>query len=61
MTVDRSAQAARDAGAQRVVLLHVSPRYENRDLKQFTKVAREIHPAAELGREGQLVEVPLPD
>lgn len=61
MTVDGSARAARDAGAQRLVLLHVSPRYENRDLKQFTKVAREILPAAELGREGQLVEVPLPD
>jgi len=61
MTAEQAAQAACEAAVNRLVLLHISPRYENRDLKRFKETARAIHPRSEVAREGQLIEVPLPD
>ena len=61
MTAEQAVEVAREAGARRLVLLHISPRYDNRELKQFAKIAREGHPRAEVAREGQLIEIPLPD
>ncbi len=61
MTADQSAEAAQQAGVRRLLLLHISPRYENRELRAFGKVARAIHPRADVAREGQVIRVPLPE
>jgi ribonuclease Z len=61
MTAEQAVDAAREAGVRRLVLLHISPRYDNRELKQFAKIAHEGHPRAEVAREGQVIEIPLPD
>ncbi|MCA9671618.1 MAG: ribonuclease Z [Myxococcales bacterium] len=60
MTCEQSAQAALEAEVDRLVLLHISPRYENRELKRIRKLAQAVHPRAEVGREGQVIQVPLP-
>jgi len=61
MTAVQAARAAHQAGVQRLVLVHVSPRYERSELKRLAKAAREEHPRASVGRDGQVFAVPLPD
>jgi ribonuclease Z len=61
LTAQQAAQAAQRAGAARLVLVHVSPRYERRDLEQMAEVAAAEHPAAEVAREGQVITLALPD
>ena len=61
MTAEQAARLANEAGARRLVLVHISPRYENRELKRFNAVAKAAHPNAEVGRERQVIAVPLPD
>jgi ribonuclease Z len=61
LTAQQAAAAAQRAGAARLVLVHVSPRYERGDLEQMAEVAAAVHPAAEVGREGQVITLALPD
>ena len=61
MTAAQAARIARDAGAARLVLVHVSPRYEESELRRFTNEASEVHRAARVARDGERITVPLPD
>ncbi|MCC6752163.1 MAG: ribonuclease Z [Deltaproteobacteria bacterium] len=61
MTVAQSTQAAARAKVGRLVLVHLSPRYEPAELPRIDEEAAKHHPAAAAGREGQMIEVPLPD
>ena len=61
MTVEQSVTAAQQAGAERVVLLHISPRYEKREIRRYNELAQAIHPNARVGKEGQVIKVALPE
>ena len=61
LTVIQAATAAKNAGAARLVLVHISPRYEDRELRRLAKIAREHHPEAEVARDGNMYEIALPD
>lgn len=61
MTVTQAASAARDAGAARLVLVHLSPRYDEADLRRFEQQALPHHPHAQVARDGQVITLPLPD
>jgi ribonuclease Z len=61
LTVDQATDAATRAGAGRVILLHLSPRYEVKEEGRFDAVAAEHHPRARVGREGEVIELPLPE
>jgi ribonuclease Z len=60
MTVTQSCQAARRAGAARVALIHISPRYGPEDLPRLEAEARAHHPQVHVPRDGELLEVPAP-
>jgi ribonuclease Z len=59
-TASEAARVAREAGARRLVLTHLSPRYgvEPGILEQE---ARPIFPATEIARDGLELEIPYPD
>jgi ribonuclease Z len=59
-TASEAARIARDAGARRLILTHISPRYglEPGILEQE---ARAIFPATTVARDGLEVDVPFPD
>lgn len=61
MTTSEAAAAAKRARAARLVLLHFSPRYLLRDEEILLREANTQFEGAELGRELQIYEVPLPD
>jgi ribonuclease Z len=61
LTVEQGVRAAREAGAHRVRLVHVSPRYDRADLARLNDAANPLHPRARLAREGEIIAVPLPD
>ena len=42
-------------------LIHYSPRYMNRDLKQLLDEAQTVFPAAFLTKDLQAIEIPLED
>ena len=50
--------AAMAGGVERMGLIHYSPRYIERDLKQLLKEAREIFPDTFLTRDGQVIPIP---
>ena len=59
MTAREAGQVARDAGdVKRMGLIHYSPRYTERDLKQLLREAREFYPDAFLTRDRQAIEIP---
>jgi ribonuclease Z len=60
MSVDQAAQAARAAGVDRLVLVHISPRYEGAQVKELAAEAAQHHGRSEVARDGQSFEVPLP-
>ena len=61
MTVGQSAAAARRAGARRLALVHISPRYTFEHLPRIEAEARAEHPGAEVARDGQVFELFPPD
>ena len=61
MTVDDAARVAARAGARRVVLVHISPRYAEEDLGKLAAAAAEPFPTAEMGRDLQCYTVPYPE
>lgn len=58
-TAREAAITARDAGAKRLVLTHISARY-SREAPELLAEAREIFGAVEVARDGMVVEVPFP-
>jgi len=61
MTASQAARAAAEARAARLVLVHLSPRYEARDLDRFAAEAGTHHPAVQVARDGEVIALPLPD
>lgn len=61
MTIPQAAGAAAEAGVKKLVLVHLSPRYEGAAIKRLTTLAREYHPDVRVGRDGKLYELRLPD
>jgi ribonuclease Z len=57
-TARQAAEVARDAGAAMLALVHVSSRY---DVREVLAEAREAFPSTEAPRDFDLVEVPLPE
>ena len=61
MTARQAATIAKDAGVDRMAMIHYSPRYTDRELDKLLEEAREIFPKAELSRDRMAFEVPYKD
>jgi len=62
LTVHQATQAASAAGAEELVLVHLSPRYlETGHIERFEEEAREAHPRARVARDGEVITVPSTD
>jgi ribonuclease Z len=61
LTVVDAARIAGRAGVRRVVLVHVSPRYDVEALARLDAAARARFDRAEMGRDFQIYQVPLPE
>ncbi len=61
LTVVQAASAASHAKARDVVLIHISPRYEEANMPRLEQVARQHHSSVQVGRDGQVFEIQLPD
>ncbi len=59
-TAGEAAVLARDAGVRRLVLTHISARY-NRDAPELLAEATALFPATTIARDGMAVDVPFPD
>ncbi|MEZ4455423.1 MAG: ribonuclease Z [Gemmatimonadales bacterium] len=59
-TAREAAELARDAGVRRLVLTHISARY-NRDAPELLAEAAAVFPAVSIARDGMAVDVPFPD
>ncbi|NIP83397.1 MAG: ribonuclease Z [Gemmatimonadetes bacterium] len=59
-TAREAAVVARDAGARRLVLTHISPRY-GMDPSVLEQEARAVFPGAVVARDGMEIEIPYPD
>jgi ribonuclease Z len=57
-TARQAAELARDAGVKLLTLVHISTRYDIRDV---LAEAREVFPAAEAPRDFDVVEIPFPE
>lgn len=57
MTVDEAVRIASEAGARRVVLVHISPRYKE-DEEGLARAASHVFSNAEVGRDLQWITVP---
>jgi ribonuclease Z len=57
-TAREAATIARDAGARRLVLTHISARY-SREAPELLNEAREIFPETVIARDGMVIEVPF--
>jgi len=60
MTAAQASRHAREAAVGRLVLTHISPRYEDGDLPRFVAEARPQHDRVEVARDGERIAVPLP-
>ena len=58
MTADDAARVASRAGARCAVLVHISPRYTEDDLKEFAEAAKGRYKNAEIGRDLQQFTIP---
>lgn len=61
MTAAEAGEMARASRLDRLVLVHVSPRYNGQDEKILEREAREYFPHAEVAEALKLYKVPLPD
>lgn len=61
LTVDDAARIAGRAGVRRVVLIHISPRYNNEELALLAAAARSRFNGAEMGEDFKVYPVPLPE
>lgn len=61
LTVVQAASAARHAKARDVVLIHISPRYEDADMVRLEDVARQHHSSVRVGRDGQVFAIAMPE
>jgi ribonuclease Z len=61
LTVAEAARIAGRARVRRLVLVHISPRYDQDDLERLASTAREHFPGAEMGRDFAIYPVPLTD
>ena len=61
LTVNDAARIAGRSGARKTVLVHLSPRYDNRQARQVDEVARSVHDTVRRGRDGERFEVKLRD
>jgi ribonuclease Z len=61
MTAEQAGRAAAGAGVDRLVLVHISPRYTRDDEQTLRDEARRHHPTAEVGRGLQSYEIKLPN
>jgi ribonuclease Z len=59
-TAREAARVARDAGVQRLILTHLSPRY-GLDPDILLREARAVFPAIQIARDGLEIEIPYPD
>ena len=59
-TAGEAAALARDAGVRRLLLTHISARY-NRDAPELLAEATAVFPATTIARDGLAVDVPFPD
>ncbi len=57
-TAREAAELARDAGVQKLVLTHISPRY-NRDATELLDEARSVFAETTIARDGMVVDVPF--
>ena len=58
-TAAEAARVAREAGARRLVLTHISPRY-TREAPELLSEARAVFPGTVVARDGRTVDVPFP-
>lgn len=61
MTVLEATRAAKNAGASRVVLVHISPRYALSEEVRLEAQARTVLPSCSVGTALSCYEIPLPD
>lgn len=61
LTVEDAARIANRAGAAQTLLVHHSPRYDFQHLGRIDEVAQAINPTARRGRDGERIEIRLPD
>lgn len=57
-TAREAAEVAREAGVRRLVLTHISPRY-NRDAPELLAEAQEVFPDTLIARDGLTIDVPF--
>ncbi len=61
LAVSDSARIAERSGARETILVHLSPRYDNRQARQVDEVAGAVAPNVRRGRNGERFEIKLPD
>jgi ribonuclease Z len=61
LTADQAVTTTLQAGAQRTVLVHLSPRYGPAELRHMGQLAKQKNPTARVGRDLEVYDVPLPD
>jgi ribonuclease Z len=62
MTSSDASRVAARAGASRVILVHLSPRYKDEgEIREIQKAASERHGSVEVGRDLTQYTIPLPD
>ena len=61
LTAEQAATAAHQAAVKRLVLVHISPRYDAGEVERLQDEASHHHPAVRVARDKELFTVPLPE